>query len=366
MPTIQTGRDLRRAFACSRPRRGAIAVVRIWGPRAVEIASAVFRPERGATLAETAPGKPRFGRVGTPPGDEVVAVVTSDLSPEVEIHCHGGPAAVELVVSALVATGAEWRGPAAWVRQNARSTIEAEARVDLARAPTLRTAEILLEQAQGALAREFDRVAAHDTSATPTAAGALLARAAIGLRLISGWSVVLSGRPNVGKSRLFNALAGYERAIVDPTPGTTRDVVTVRTALDGWPVELADTAGLRSVPQDEIEAIGIALARARHAQADLAILVLDRSEPLTEPDREHIEHASGSLIVANKCDLPFAWDAERIPALTISAETGAGIDQLVQAIVQRLVPDPPPAGAGVPFRPRHERWLRERTSTAQG
>ena len=72
-----------------------------------------------------------------------------------------------------------------------------------------------------------------------------VAARSVGLRLVSGWRVVLAGRPNVGKSRLLNALAGYERAIVDPTPGTTRDVVTVRTALDGWPVELADTAGLR-------------------------------------------------------------------------------------------------------------------------
>ena len=74
----------------------------------------------------------------------------------------------------------------------------------------------------------------------------LIKRSEVGLRLVSGWRVVLAGRPNVGKSRLLNALAGYDRAIVDPTPGTTRDVVTIRTALDGWSVELSDTAGLRA------------------------------------------------------------------------------------------------------------------------
>ncbi len=112
---------------------------------------------------------------------------------------------------------------------------------------------------------------------------------------------MVAGRPNVGKSRLLNALAGYERAIVDPTPGTTRDVVTVRTALDGWPVELADTAGLRD-SDDAIESAGIALARARQADADLTLLVLDRSEPLTETDlalRADVQE-KGGLIIAEQ------------------------------------------------------------------
>ena len=113
----------------------------------------------------------------------------------------------------------------------------------------------------------------------------------VGLRLIAGWRVVLAGRPNVGKSRLLNALTGYDRAIVDATPGTTRDVVTARTALDGWPVELADTAGLRP-SDDPIEASGVALARARQGEADLVLVVLDRSEPLTDIDRAIVaEHA---------------------------------------------------------------------------
>ena len=118
----------------------------------------------------------------------------------------------------------------------------------------------------------------------------LLERERIGSRLISGWKVALAGRPNVGKSRLLNALAGYTRAIVDPMPGTTRDLVTVRTSMDGWPVELADTAGLRA-SADTIEAEGIRRARAYQAEADLRVLVLDRSEPLTKEDRDLIERS---------------------------------------------------------------------------
>ena len=289
--------------------RGAVAVVRVWGPRALAVADASFRPRRGPSLAESPPGRLRLGRMGAGIGDEVVAVVIASEPPEVEVYAHGGSAAVALVVDALVAEGAELRRPVAWVRHDARSAIAAEALVDLARAPTVRTAEILLEQAQGALeadVREALAALADDPAEALDLVDALLGRASVGLRLIAGWRVVLAGRPNVGKSRLLNALTGYDRAIVDATPGTTRDVVTARTALDGWPVELADTAGLRP-SDDPIEASGVALARARQGEADLVLVVLDRSEPLTDIDRAVIaEHARG-LFVANKCDLPAAW-----------------------------------------------------------
>lgn len=120
---------------------------------------------------------------------------------------------------------------------------------DLARAPTVPTAEILLDQAEGVLCRELVLLGQSITD-EPDRALAQIARlighARVGLRLLDGWRVVIAGRPNVGKSRLFNALVGYTRAIVDPTPGTTRDVVSVRAVFGGWPVNLADTAGLRS------------------------------------------------------------------------------------------------------------------------
>ncbi len=167
---------------------------------------------------------------------------------------------------------------------------------------------------------------------------------------------MLAGRPNVGKSRLLNALAGYERAIVDPSPGTTRDVVTIRVALDGWPVELADTAGLRA-SDDAVEAAGIATARARQGEADLVVLVLDRSEPLTEADLALHETYGRAVVVANKADLPASWRPEGPEILTISAERGDGIEALAAAIARRLVPDPPAPGAGVPFRPGQVRRL---------
>jgi tRNA modification GTPase len=294
------------------------------------------------------------GRVGAGLGDEVVAVVLGGDPPEVEIHCHGGPAPLALVIEAFVSRGALPALSEEWLSRSPRPRLAVEAEMDLARAPTARAAEILLEQAGGAFEAELRGVLASlpaDPGLAVASLDALLRNAGVGLRLIDGWRIALAGRPNVGKSRLLNALAGYDRAIVDATPGTTRDVVTVRTAFDGWPIELADTAGLRQA-SDPIEAAGVALARTRQRGADLVLLVLDRSEPLSELDRSLIVEYPKALLVANKSDLPLAWDAEAMGASTVSAATGEGIEGLIRGVTGRLVPEPPPPGAAVPFRPR--------------
>ncbi len=340
--------------------RGALAVVKVWGPRALEVADRVFRPVREAPLSRTGVGLPRLGRVGEGAGDEVVVVVCGAVPPEVEIHCHGGPAAIALVVRALNSEGAESSDPALWVSERAGDAIAAEATLDLARAPTLRTAEVLLEQSRGALRHELAeaiRLVQADRTAALRRIKALIERGTVGLRLTTGWAVALAGRPNVGKSRLLNALAGYDRAIVDPSPGTTRDVVTVRTAFDGWPVEVSDTAGLRP-SDDAIEAAGMASARATHSKADLTLLVLDRSSPLTETDLGLIASHPSALLVANKGDLPPAWGPWDISIFPTSAERGDGLDALVSEVARRLVPEAPPPGVGVPFRASHLAALR--------
>jgi tRNA modification GTPase len=344
--------------------RGAIAVVRVWGVRAVEIVDAVFQPSRGKSMAETPIGRLRLGRAGLGLGDEVVAVRLPARIPIVEIQTHGGTAAVRSVVSALEAAGARPCTGSEAESTQIDDPIAVQARADLPHAPTLRTAEILLDQAQGALRRELDglRLETQVGTRPPLARlDALIDRAAVGLRLIAGWKVVIGGRPNVGKSRLFNALAGFARTIVDPTPGVTRDVVTFRTAMGGWPVDLADTAGLRGT-EDAIEGIGIARARREQQVADLVLLVLDRSEPLQPMDRELIESTSRALVIANKSDLPAAWDhceafEGSSSVLTVSAESGEGIAALIAAIGGRLVPNPPAPGEPVPFRSDQLRGL---------
>lgn len=335
---------------------GAVGVVRLWGEGAPDVADAAFRPHRGGGLGTTPPGRPRVGRVGAGPGDEVVALVVPGAPDEVEIQGHGGPAAIAMVMEALVRAGAERACASAWVRHAAGSRLRAEARVDLGQATTLRAAAHLLDQADGALDRELTSIRGQ-VEASPSEAltrlDALIARSEVGLRLVPGWRVVLAGRPNVGKSRLLNALLGFDRAIVAPTPGTTRDVVSTGTAFDGWPVELSDTAGLRA-SDDPIEAEGVARARERQRSADLVVLVLDRSEPLTNEDHRLMAGHPGALVVANKADLPGVWDHA---GPVVSAERGDGVGRLAEEIGRRLVPEAPPPGAAIPFRPRQVRRL---------
>ena len=151
-------------------------------------------------------------------------------------------------------------------------------------------------------------------------------------------TVAIIGRPNVGKSSLLNALLRADRAIVTPIPGTTRDTLEETLNLDGLPLVLVDTAGIRSDAQDMVEGLGIERSRAALAQADLALLVVDANEPLTDQDREiaALIGAKPAIIVINKTDLPVIADADNLlshaPQVEISALTGAGIDQLEQAI----------------------------------
>jgi tRNA modification GTPase len=156
---------------------------------------------------------------------------------------------------------------------------------------------------------------------------------------------VIAGPPNVGKSSLVNALAGYQRAVVSETAGTTRDVVTVPVAFDGWPVELADTAGLRRAAG--LEAAGIERAERWIREADLVVWVLDGTAPAVP-----VPDCHSGLLVVNKCDRPVTWALSSVPsALRLSAATGEGVPGLAAAIARTLVPDPPPPGAAVPYSP---------------
>jgi tRNA modification GTPase len=179
----------------------------------------------------------------------------------------------------------------------------------------------------------------------------LLRWSSLGSHLVRPWQVVLAGAPNVGKSSLINALLGYQRAIVHEQPGTTRDVVAAVSALEGWPVELSDTAGQRA-SGEPLEAAGIRLAEDRSAAADLVVLVFDASKPDPEQQRSLSDRWPRSLRVFNKCDLlpPGSLIAgQESSGLYASALLGAGIEELGREIARRLVPAAPPPGQAVPF-----------------
>ncbi len=330
------------------PGRAAIATLGLAGPAAWEAARALFRPRPPQSLPATPhAGQFWLGRCGDDVADEVVLAVREST---LEIHCHGGRAVVEMLVTAFSTRGVRAGTWQEFLRHTSVH-LRAEAAIALAHAATTRTAAILLDQYQGAFAGAVaDVLAALERGETLVASALLgkLARwSALGRRLTEPWRVAVAGAPNVGKSSLVNALAGYQRSIVSPTPGTTRDVVTARIAVDGWPVELSDTAGLRDGAAS-LEGQGIAQARETAAAADLCLWVLDASaEPIwPEQKRQNVR------MVVNKVDLPAAWILDRAGnAVRVSAATGEGLADLCAALAQWLVPEVPPAGAAVPFTP---------------
>jgi tRNA modification GTPase len=146
---------------------------------------------------------------------------------------------------------------------------------------------------------------------------------------------------------LVNALAGFQRSVVTAMPGTTRDVVTTVLAIDGWPVELIDTAGQHGTP-DTLEQEGIARARAAAAAADLCLWVVAADTVPVWPD----SGSSNVILVVNKIDLAPTWDTEAVKdAIPVSAQIGAELDTLCERVSLKLVSDPPAAGTGVPFAP---------------
>lgn len=332
------------------PGRGAIATVLVEGPGALAAVAVHFRPASGRPLEECAENRPIFGHFGPAPGEEVVVCRRSAES--VEIHGHGGHAAVARLVELLTQSGCQPGDWHAWVRQQTEDRFAAEARIALADARTERTARILLDQFHGALRRALEEIQrlldAGQRDSARQAVEALLARATLGRHLVEPWRVVLAGPPNAGKSSLINALVGYERALVHAVPGTTRDVVTATTAIDGWPVELSDTAGLRETVQP-VERAGIALAHETVAAADLVILVFDGHQPWSAEDAALLSSQPEALVIHNKADLPPDASPTRPAGLWTSAVQGTGVPELLQAIAARLVPDPPPPGAAVPF-----------------
>jgi tRNA modification GTPase len=218
---------------------------------------------------------------------------------------------------------------------------------------------ILLEQFHGALRLELeairDLLVKGDSTAEQRIA-ALLATAELGMHLTRPWQVVIAGRPNVGKSSLINALVGYRRAIVFDQPGTTRDVVTAATVIDGWPVKLSDTAGLHEAG-DAIETAGIDRAKQRLSDADLVVWVFDASETSAlsyqdlisqEVDSLGLQLPEKQLLVLNKID---RISDPNLPGdlIATSATTGAGIDSLLAAIATALVPEVPASAAAVLF-----------------
>lgn len=343
------------------PGRGALAVVGVAGGRAAVIVDRLFVVRSGRPVAAREDGSIVYG-TWRATGEDVVAVRRG--ADVVEVHCHGGVAAGAAVTASLVAAGAAEVPWAAWLAAaDARQTV-VEAHEALAGCGGPKAARILARQAAGGLDAAISHMHALIEAGQPAAAAAardrLLRAARVGIRLVRPWRVVVAGLVNAGKSSLVNALAGHARSLVSPEPGTTRDLVTTRVVLDGWEVDLIDTAGFRDGGDvaGRVERAGIARAEAAAADADLVLRVWPADTgPPPEP-RPGVE-----ILVVSKIDLaPSArgWPADAVPT---SVATGTGIPDLAAAIVARLVPeertDPDLLTGAVPFTTRQIELIEE-------
>lgn len=359
------------------PGEGSVAIIRISGLDAENIAKKIFRRAQGANLKLESHhlyhGVIRDPRSAQLLDDVLLAIMRKPRSytgeDVVEIHCHGGAFVVRRVLELAFAEGARQAEAGEFTKRaflNGRLDLaQAEAVLDLIRARTDRSAGLALRQASGVLSHWVDELRSELLDILVQIEAAIdfpeeeieilrrheLVDAATELvnkiYYISNtyeWSrmyregakVCICGRPNVGKSSLLNAILGEERVIVTPFAGTTRDVIEESLNLNGLPAILWDTAGIRET-DDQIEQIGVGLARGYMEKADAVLIVLDGSEPLMPDDKLllDITRKQKALIVINKNDLSGAAierDIQQMVGLNnicrVSAKTGDGISKL--------------------------------------
>ena len=355
--------------------RGGIGVVRVSGPRAREVVAPLVRLRH-----EMAAGRARFGEVIDVASGAVLdeCVVTFFQAPHsytgedvVEIAMHGAPVLLEYAVRQCCAGGARLAEAGEFTQRaflaGRIDLTQAEAVGDLIGSSTLEQARVAARQLGGALAKavapakeelvaliatmeagidfaedDIDVIAAPAIFARIEAVRAPLEALersfAYGRVVRDGFRLAIVGRPNAGKSSLFNRLVERDRAIVTATPGTTRDLVTERVAIEGIPVELVDTAGLRE-SSDEAERIGIAKSREAMAEADVVLLVVDATAGMGEEDRAVLTDATGVIVAWNKSDLIGDQVSNSVAGLRTSAVTGEGIAELRAAIVHAVAGD---------------------------
>jgi tRNA modification GTPase len=363
--------------ALSTPRgRGALAVIRLSGPDALSIArqmSGVEFEPRHATLVRLRRPKDEseLGQVLLTCFNAPHSLTGEDV---VEIGCHGSPAVVRSVIDTTLELGAVLAGPGEFTLRalsNGKINLaQAEAIRDLIAAQTeaavkqasrqlhgelsnalgpfkekLLEVIVLLESALEFVEEDIPAPRANeidsDLAVVSTGVEKLARSYSAGRLLQEGVRVTITGRPNVGKSSLFNTLVERERAIVTDIPGTTRDTLTEAIDLEGIPVILTDTAGLRET-SDGIETLGIERTRRAMSDSDLVLVVLDGSEGVGPYDRELIDQTENArrLVVVNKSDLPGfnipASCLEELRPINVSARTGEGLATLRAAILSSV------------------------------
>ena len=380
------------AAIATAPGPGGIGIVRVSGPAALEIAGRIFEFKKPRPMDQCRSHRVYYGYVRVQ--GEVIdeALLTVMKAPRsytcqdvVEINCHGGPAAVRAVLRAVMDNGARLAEPGEFTRRaflNGRIDLtQAEAVLDIIQSKTEGFLRLSTHQLKGELTARLEEIRVDlmnvyteleaiinfpEDDIQPQSrdaylkilgeAGnrirALLATADQGRVLKEGIRIVLVGRPNVGKSSLLNALLRQPRAIVSEIAGTTRDTIEETAQIGGVPVQLVDTAGILE-PRDLIEEEAVRRSRQHLAQADLVLLILENSAPLSETDRQLIDGIKGRavLTVINKCDLSRVLSDADIqrhlsghPHVRISARSGEGMEELRAAVLRQALDGPAPDG----------------------
>ena len=354
---------------------GAVGIVRISGERALAVGERLFKAASGKALAAYAANTMVYGHVYDEDGslvDEVLAVYmrgprSYTAEDVVEIQCHGSLQSLKKILALTYAAGARPAEAGEFTKRaflNGRIDLtQAEAVMDIIRSRSEASLKLAVRQQQGQLARELRKLRSalvdvvvnleavidypeediedvtyarveESVAGCGAAIDKLLAHAHTGKILREGLRTAIVGKPNVGKSSLLNALLKEERAIVSQYAGTTRDVIEEQLLLDGVPLVLADTAGIRST-DDLVEKIGVEKSRQLLQDAELVICVVDGSEGLTADDEAILAAASGKpcVIIVNKSDLGLSMDLEALrerfgkdKVMTLSAKTLSGVE----------------------------------------
>ena len=363
----------------------AIGIIRLSGPESVSVLDRVFTPAHGAPMAERPNRMLVYGALHDETGTVIdYCLATVSRAPHsytgedtAELQCHGSPTALTMGLEALFAAGARQAKAGEFTRRaflaGKLDLTRTEAVADLIHAESPAAVRQAAGQLGGALERTITEIydgltdlmahfhavldypdediepfeAAEISSALTEASKKLHALAASydrGRALVEGIPCAIIGRPNAGKSTLFNALLGYDRAIVTPIAGTTRDTVEERLNLGGILLRLIDTAGLRDT-DDQVERLGVERSRAALEQAELVLAVVDGGKTLSTEDEEILTLALTAphcIIIENKTDLPGKAITLPVPSGTavvrLSALTGDGLDELESAI-HRLFPE---------------------------
>ncbi|NLU44914.1 MAG: tRNA uridine-5-carboxymethylaminomethyl(34) synthesis GTPase MnmE [Acholeplasmataceae bacterium] len=358
---------------------GAVGIVRISGPNSLVLAEQMFFTKDGNTLSMYESRRMVYGHVEDETGntvDEALCVFMPGPhsytgEDVVEIQCHGGIQSLKTILGLTFAKGARPAEPGEFTKRaflNGRMDLaQAEAVMDIINARSKEALKLAIRQQKGQLSTEirhirdalkdvvvhleavidypeediedvtFDEV--RNCIITGLASvNNLLSRAHTGKIMREGLLTAIVGRPNVGKSSLLNCLLREERAIVSEIPGTTRDVIQEQMLIEGIPLVLADTAGIRKT-DDFVESIGVEKTKEILAASELAVVVLDGSEPLRIEDKEILSSIEGRehVIIVNKVDLPCLLDLEALKAkfgpqnvLTLSVKSTKGVDAFVQ------------------------------------